>query len=402
MARAAATPDLELLRDAMIQDEQITEEGGKYTITELCCGKTATQFPPRMAYCEDKAHTAVALAAKAASMGGLNVNSSLDGIVKITHESKPFPVLGTETVAYLGSKDSGGGEDGEYISDHNGINVHISETEPGYQLNFNILSYNLEGICYRLDHPESFPERLAKYDQHFALRYKASPSLHPRRTVNDGRNSFISRGIIMPLQEIALQLYTMDFTNPTKYLRKQRRALRSNIHEIMSIFSHHNIHLKYSVDDYTGGIIYDYSVWDLVQTVTVSRFVKGVKTNKKSTAYLFHHNPIARSLSGSLRGERVPKEDGLRIWVVNVHLKAFATGKQKDINDVHIEELANIIYNVNVNNVEKYPVYICGDFNNNSNKDILVSVAWNKARKIKYTQLHEGKAEQDPDGFVVM
>ena len=69
-----------------------------------------------------------------ASMGPQN----LDGIIELKHNSNKVDII-KEEIKYLGNSDN----PDEFISDHIGIDANLSYKD----FNFNIISYNLEGLC---------------------------------------------------------------------------------------------------------------------------------------------------------------------------------------------------------------------------------------------------------------
>lgn len=150
-----------------------------YIFDKFCCEEN-TQFPARMAHCEDKSHTAASW---------LGYPSNLDGIVKVVHRDNHYHSAEHETRIK---------DDRNYISDHDGMNLDVilpSGTP------FNIISYNLEGICKREDRPETYISVIRKYHDHF--------------------RPYIRDGTIIALQEVVLQL--TDFAQQEVWLEENIR-----------------------------------------------------------------------------------------------------------------------------------------------------------------------------------
>lgn len=312
----------------------------EYIIAKQICCTEDTQWAARMAHCEDASHTGAATAATVAECigswcpsitGKMIYSDNLDGVVRLTHGIRPF-IPRAEAVAYLGSPD-------DYISDHNGINIMVdAQRENREEARFNIISHNMEGICYRLeDHKRSRYEYVMSHLTNYF-------------------ESHIMDGTILLLQEVALQLNK-------KNLGVQRDILRQNMHDILDRLLPLNSNLQAIDDSYTGALIYDAVVWKLVNELKIAR----AGSNKFSNAYL-------------MQFRRYPD---LHIWFVNIHLKAYGGGisTQTQINNSHIKELTNILDTVIQNNPDQYPVYLCGDFNNGSIKEKLIISALRKIYK---------------------
>jgi hypothetical protein len=145
--------------------------------------------------------------------------------------------------------------------------------------------------------------------------------------------------------------------------------------EILSELESINNNLIFMSDTYTGGVFYDSSVWELTKTIDISRLYNGSLSAKFSNAYLF--NCINTKCL---------------FWVVNIHLKEFPPGSiehsldllnsNENVDKAHIIELEHIISQLIIeSNYFRIPIYLCGDYNNNSRKDILVEKAIKKCMK---------------------
>jgi hypothetical protein len=298
---------------------------GRYIIVEQICCTTDTQFANRMSRCEDPLHTAAGVAACVSGWCGYDIKSNIDGVVILTYSDKPFKPQ-KAAVGFIG-------DDNNYISDHNGVNLEIDASRPERpDVKFNIITHNLEGLCYRNDY--------RKMDRFKVVRNMLPTYFAP----------YIGHGTIFLVQELALQLHAKD-------MELQGLLLNSNMDIVLSELKNHNANLVGIPDGYTGCIIYDRSVWTVERTIKINR----IGSNKYSNAYC-------------VRYQRYPD---LLIWVVNIHLKAFGGGirSHEYINNAHVNELANILDNITRENENHYPVYLCGDFNNGSVKAELIMEA---------------------------
>jgi oligoribonuclease (3'-5' exoribonuclease) len=319
-------------------------------IKKICCD-TNTQWATRMAHCEDASHTAAAVVVGVYQKLGSYISNeptnildtNIDGIVKLSTIIKDIPIkyLFTENILYIG-------EDNNFISDHNGVNmiVNITNTHTQQLIKFNIITHNLEGLCNRNDETKNqrFEENKEKMTDYF--------------------RNYITSGTILLIQEMALQIDKRNIEN-------QKRILESNTNIVLSKLTPLNENLKALSDEYTGAIIYDAVVWNLTRELRIAR----PESNKYSNAYLMKYRE---------------KED-LYIWVVNIHLKAFGAtaSSQAYINTKHIRELANIISKILEEPDSKYPIYFCGDYNNTTDKKELVLGA--------LRQLYKGDIIDDSD-----
>jgi len=227
------------------------------------------------------------------------------------------------------------GNSDNYISDHNGVNIIIDATSPDKQhAKFNIITHNLEGLCYR-----NVPAKDIRFIQ----------------VVNNLCTYFEPYINIVPiliLQELALQLHKKD-------IDKQSRVLQNNMELILDKLSPINSNLTATSESYTGCMIYDTTVWECIDFISINR----IGSPKYSNGYLM------KFLACPL----------LHLWIINIHLKAYgATMKtQAQINGYHINELTNIIDTVMTRNKDEYPIYLCGDFNNGTEKSLLVMESLN-------------------------
>jgi hypothetical protein len=317
-------------------------------IQQRCCNRP-TQFPSRMARCEGRGHT---FAAGLSYFGSFlsNQDSNLDGIVELRNATilKNEPTF--KEVEYLDTK--------PYISDHNGIVLHLStQNKP---MDFNIISCNLEGLC-----------RQTKDDSRYRIK-----------SIKDHFRDVIKKGSILVFQEIVLQKLANSELNMTdedddeeSVVVKKHKWVDVVGEDILSELESINDNLLFMSDTYTGGVFYDSSVWELTKTIDISRLYNGSLSSKFSNAYLF--NCINTKCL---------------FWVVNIHLKAFPPGttehsldllnSNENVNKAHIIELEHIISQLIIeSNYFRIPIYLCGDYNNNSPKDILVEKAIKKSMK---------------------
>jgi len=347
----------------------LTQKGGgvlfnDYKVIQHCC-QYPTQFMDRM--CNESAQHAVASSATSwynytASMVGTLASgivgksstditktlatrgNTLDGIVNIFHPTNQ-EMLGTHTLQLL---DAGG----KPISDHIGLNL-IVENE---KLKFNIISYNLEGLCPK--------------DRHRERILNLTEQITPLIDINT----------IMVCQELVLK------EDAKEELTKRRHA--DIIKRILGGKFIGNI-------DYTSGIFYHPDVWD-VEMCEIRRNIGSGEEDKFSNAFKFVH-----------------KVSRYCFIVVNVHLLAPTPGRQMEglavstmstvgissgsmmtLEDKQNNELTNIIrktisnFNTNETN-PKIPIYLCGDFNRHtSDKETWVRSIIKKLQK-----------EQDEDEF---
>ena len=318
-------------------------------IQQRCCNRP-TQFPSRMARCEGRGHT---FAAGLSYLGSFisNQDSNLDGIVELRNATilKNEPTF--KEVEYLDTK--------PYISDHNGIVLHLSVDTQNKPMDFNIISCNLEGLC-----------RQTKDDSRYRIK-----------KIKDHFTDIIKKGSIIVFQEIVLQKLANSKLNMTEEDDEESVVVKKHKwvdvvgEEILSELESINDNLVFMSDTYTGGIFYDSSVWELTKTIDISRLYNGSLSAKFSNAYLF--NCISTKCL---------------FWVVNIHLKAFPPGtiehsldllnSNENVNKAHIIELEHIISKLIIeSNYFRIPIYLCGDYNNNSPKDILVEKAIRKSMK---------------------
>ena len=314
-------------------------------IQQRCCNRP-TQFPSRMRHCEGIGHT---FAAGLSFVGSFlsNQDSNLDGIVELRNPTilKSEPTF--KGVEYLDTK--------PYISDHNGIVLDLSVDT----IDFNIISCNLEGLC-----------RQTKYDSRYRIK-----------KIKDYFTDVIKKGSIIVFQEIVLQklanskLDITDEEDEESVIVKKDKWVDVVGEEILSQLESINENLIFLSDTYTGGIFYDSSVWELKKIIDIRRFYNNSFWPKFSNAYLF--NCISTKCL---------------FWVVNIHLKAFPPGSiehsldllnsNENVDKAHIIELDHIVGKLLIeSNYCRIPIYLCGDYNNHSPKDILVEKAIEKCMK---------------------
>ena len=306
----------------MLETDDITEKIKYKTftvnLTEICCFGELTQDPNRMKDCESVAHTGM-------SYMGLP-GTSLDGIIKVVNTKSNLDVFKTLNYEILRPKNPN-----DYVADHDGIMTKLNHDN----LFFNLVSFNLEGLCRKSSKDPMYPERLGRFEK--LMR----PNITP--------------GFIMTSQEIVLQL---------KDKIQQKTFLEENGGKIKDILNRVNGNIEFVPDGYTGGVFYDKKIWEMKESVEILR----PGSDKRSNAYLFN--------------TRIGNK---RLWVVNIHLKAkkrantptrystlsslmsYVGIESSDIT--HTKELSNILNHVEEKNKRfNYPVYFCGDYNTTTDK----------------------------------
>ena len=315
----------------MLENPEVfkTVSMGRYQlkVSEICCLDTPTQFSTRMKDCESISHTAASK---------IETSSSLDAVIKLINQKSKFDLFETLNYKILKPENKD-----DYVSDHDGVRVRLktknlishNTLDIRSTLTFNLVSFNLEGLCRKTTNDPMFKSRLEKLQKILS--------------------SDVGYGFIMVCQEIVLQK-----------IKSQDELLIENGNEIKKRLSNRRVNLKFNSDGFTGGIFYDSNVWDLEKTVEIKR--EG--SDKKSNAYLL-----------SL------KSNGDKLWIVNIHLKAIMSAQSptranfmtslmyyagiETSDRTHSSELNNIINMVEKNNKQfKYPVYFCGDYNTSTNK----------------------------------
>jgi len=282
-----------------------------------------------MNHCEDAEHTMAGYAACVGDhcpLGLALFTGNIDGVVKITYGSKKF-IPNSESVTFMG-------DDAGYISDHNGVDLAVDARRPGREAAyFNIITHNLEGLCYRSD-----PKKLDRFryvEQQLPAYFK----------------DHVKPGTIMLIQELALQ-------NHKKDTQRQKHLLEQNMTLLMDKLKSLNPNMAGVDDGYTGALFYDREFWTPINSVQVRR----QDSNKYSNGYLMQFNAYPE----------------LMIWVVNIHLKAYGTSIKSTavVNRAHVNELSDIIKAVlSENTKDEYPIYLCGDFNNGTVKAELIMEA---------------------------
>ncbi len=266
--------------------------------------------------------------------------SILDGIVEIMHESnkdKQNRIRHTLQILDAGNK--------KPISDHVGLNLTI-ENDP---LNFNIISYNLEGLC---------PNNTNHRERIENLRTQLIPLLTPNT--------------IMVCQELVLKEQAKEKITKTRHTEIIKRLLsKGNVFEAKV--------------DHTSGIFYNPAVWD-VEMLEIKRNTGSGDEDKFSNAFKFVHKDLQYCFI-----------------IVNIHLLAPTPERQVEgigasaasavgfstrlttLEEKQDNELTNIIRKTitHFNNVEpKIPIYLCGDFNrHDANKDVWVRRVIEKLQK---------------------
>ena len=323
------------------QYEIINYKRTQLRLHQLCCFGEKTQYPDRMKTCESIGHTIM-------SKLGLPP-TSLDAVIKLINDKSKLDLFETLNYNILTPKNAD-----NYVSDHDAVRIRLKTILHPYmkkQLTFNLVSFNLEGLCRKNEQDPMFSDRLNK--------------------LQDIIKSSVSHGFIMLCQEVVLQLSDK---------KTQLELLEKNGEKIREILSNDKVNLKFKSDEYTSGVFYDSNVWKLEKTIEIKRRM----SDKRSNAYL------------------LSSEFG-KLWLVNIHLKAkkranipsrslearstnlldlsslasYIGIKKSDIgfesSDVtHTEELLNIINKVNEHNANlNVPVYLCGDYNTITDKEDL-------------------------------
>ena len=295
-------------------------------VVQLCCEMDVpTQFPSRMWDCEGSRHDVAAAFVTMAGWAGYVNNPSLDGVVRLSYPSHST-VVASEVVTLIRN-------DGGYISDHDGLNVDVAlrvafgDARVSHPIEFNIVTQNLEGLC-------------SKSKRHESTKAKLGPWFRPH----------VKRGTFLVAQELALQLSLGD--------AKQIAMLDRNFATVLQTLQSTNpdVRLEGETDGYTGGVIYDGLAWERLRVVVIRR----AGSSKCSNAYLMRHR----------------EEPACCVWIVNIHLKAVDFHASREyVNEIHADELLNILLSVLNHNHMKCPMYLCGDFNNPDSKYALVTRA---------------------------
>ena len=300
-------------------------------LTQYCCDGY-TQYPKRMFGCEDASHDAIAMAPN------LPAGQNLDGIIGLLNKDiSPPSNFKVETMITLGPEKD---EASKYISDHDGVGIVISHNDGS----FNLLSYNLEGLCNNDYGQKKFEIRLQSL-----IEQLSNPA-------------YLIPGFLMVAQEVVLQMDDAD----------QKKTLQSNGAQIIKALNEKSseIEIAFVSDEFTGGIFYDTKYFELVAVMEIPR--PGSKKN--SNAYLF-----------SIISNR------LQFIIVNIHLKAkkrsifsgsgVATLLQEYLNftsmhEIHRDELVNILKKVSeLSGGFGIPVFMLGDYNNPTPKTSLIESA---------------------------
>lgn len=358
--------------------KNIKQKGGgvlfnDYKVIQYCC-QYPTQFMDRL--CNESAQHAVASSATSwynytASMVGTLASdlvgksstditktlatrgNILDGIVNIFHPTNEKMLSIPPTLQLLNAGSS------IPISDHIGLNLIVRYEK----LKFNIISYNLEGLCPKDRHRE----RIANLTK----------QIKPLIDINT----------IMVCQELVLKEYAKDVHT------KRRHA--DIIKMILGDKFIGNI-------DYTSCIFYRQDMWDVEKLEIRRKTCKAKEEEKFSNAFKFIH-----------------KISGDCFIVVNIHLLAPTPGRQLEglavstmstvgipscsmstLEDKQNYELTNIIrktishFNTNETN-PKIPIYLCGDFN----RDTSDKQTWVRGIIKKLQSEPDEELKQDEEEF---
>lgn len=304
-------------------------------IAQLCCEvHVPTQFPTRMWDCEGSRHDVAAALVSMARWMGYARNPSLDGVVRLSYPDQSTWV--TREMATLVRND------GDYISDHDGVNVDVAlrvdqrvargEAGVSHPIEFNIITQNLEGLC-------------SKSRRHDSILAKLGAWFRP----------YVRRGTLLVTQELVLQLKAGEAVQKATLDRHLATLLATlqDVGDHVAQSTNPDVQLEGETDGYTGCVIYDRAVWERRQVVVIRRD----GSSKCSNAYLMQHR----------------EEPACCIWLVNIHLKAVDFRASREyVNEIHADELTHILLSVLQHNNMRYPVYLCGDFNNPDSKHALV------------------------------
>lgn len=328
---------VEQMGDIKIGNKQFMYGSNKIDVELICCGDILTVFPERVSGCEaSMTHKALGAVAYVKAM-----ESSFDAIVKIVNNNEK------NTNLKILSQRSEVINKINYMSDHNAICTRLFEPKTNFK--FNLVSFNMEGLCDRNAYPGEYERRLELLEIHLS--------------------TLVTPGFIMATQELVLQSEVSQL-KPTgeniSYLLNNYLEYKNGLRTI-----------KFISDGFTGGIFFDSSIWDLFNVVEIPRN-ESKPRKKKSNFYLFKHTKIPN----------------LNIGVVNIHLKAPTPGAYFNLVEKQRLELQNILKKINtVNPGFAIPVYLCGDYNNNENKALQIL---NSTKKL-VTDLSTRKTKLDPD-----
>jgi hypothetical protein len=325
----AVAPAAADLNPALAQAPALAEQKYEPEVIEVCCGTDITQVTERMHGCEDYEHDIAANYAYWKRLAtGKALQSSLDGIVRVSHRGGPYVANERSQIII---------KEPDFISDHNAVRVNVDVTWASAQWHFNIITHNLEGMCAKMSRAERV-----------------------RQLLNTWYLGHIQRGTLMVIQELALQEHKTDAKKQSAFLNENKDTLLSALRAEADA----GCDLQCETDGYTGCMVYDASAWEHVHTEQIRR---PGDANKKSNAYLMKH-----------------KEGGFEIWLVNVHLKAFGGlydilfSENRERDEAHVGELRNIIDTLmrsEHGDLKVTPIYLCGDFNNPKSKRNLVKLA---------------------------
>ena len=305
-------------------------------IAQLCCEvHVPTQFPTRMWDCEGSLrHDVAAALVSMARWVGYARNPSLDGVVRLSYPDQSTWVTREKATLIR--------NDGDYISDHDGVNVDVAlrvdqrvargEAGVSHPIEFNIITQNLEGLC-------------SKSRRHDSILAKLGAWFRP----------YVRRGTLLVAQELVLQLKAGEVVQKATLDRHLSTLLETlqDVGDHVAQSTNPDVQLEGETDGYTGCVIYDRAVWERRQVVVIRRD----GSSKCSNAYLMQHR----------------EEPACCIWLVNIHLRAVDFRASREyVNEIHADELTHILLSVLQHNNMRYPVYLCGDFNNPDSKHALV------------------------------
>ena len=338
--------------------------GNKYTIIELYFDKRATQYYNfnRMS-CESKLKfglTKKALGFINYDYIGNMIYNYLDNIICMNNNSKITDISNH----YI--------DNNIFISDHDPIHVSLKLNNN----DINITSINLQGLCAKYENNNVKYEN-KELEKNFNLLFN---------------KDYIKNNSIIVCQEIITADIILE-DGDTKYNDITAKAYNN----ITNLFQEINKNLSGSYDNGYSAIFYDNTKYTLYHTIKIKR--EG-KKRKYSNAYFFN-----------IKGTKI------YFYVVNIHLKASPfriTTNFSSLYTEHIYELYNIIKEIfNYMSYNRYPIFFCGDFNDNNNKKELLENAYklyneqkdkrkfeyyiDALKKLRQEQEQEDKKEQEQE-----
>ena len=261
-----------------------------------------TQNPVNMMYCESNYHYIAAILVMILNILGIKYfNKSLDNIILIMDTNKLVEVYNDSLFLKKSENQQLTIVEGDRpVSDHYLIKGYFLIKDYKYETLIKLGSLNLEGLCY-------------KHNLESKERQKELTKLLNKNDLD-----------IICFQELSLK---SDENNGWHNRKKNIEILQNNLPNFNLLG-----------DNYTSKIGYDKYSWKLLEVLDIRRMGK---EKKKSNAYKLE----------SLK-------NGVKIIVVNIHLKAWA------FNSYRISELEYIFNQVKAFSLNfTIPVFLVGDFN---------------------------------------